>query len=346
MEEKLKIGKTAFIVFSLISSYLLFVFGLDNLLYPDLRWLGYFELLVSFCIFFNALLFWKTGNYSLHSSFYLISLMVIFLLLFLYGGVENTGIFWIFLFPFIVSFLKSPNESLWWNLLYIFLIFLVVILNLLGFLSLPYSGETLLVGMLVFIVVVVLDYLHIKLTLKLYSKIERLAVRDPLTGLYNRAFIFPYLTKELEKVKRKELDRVCVAYIDLDNFKQINDTMGHFVGDKVLKELATFLVNYFRKEDVIARIGGDEFLIVFPNCKPEEIEKRLQELRKEVEKRLSKYGISLSFGLARAPEDGLLPSSLLNIADRRMYEDKRKRKKEGKSLKSRPTLQRHLPDCN
>ena len=325
--KKLKINRTAFIIFSLFSSFLLFIFGLYNLFYPNLRELGYFELLFSLFIFFNALLFLKTDNYAVHSNVYLLSVMAVFLLLLFYGGVENTGIFWTFLFPFIVSFLKSPNESFRWNLLYLFLISLLVIVNALGFISLPYSKETIFIWSLVFTAVLVLDYLHIRLTLELYSRIERLAVRDPLTGLYNRAFIFPYLTKELEKVKRGELERVCVAYIDLDDFKQVNDTMGHFVGDKVLKELATLLVKFFRKEDVIARIGGDEFLIVFSNCKPEEIKKRLQELRKEIERKFSKYKISLSFGLARAPEDGLLPSSLLNIADRRMYEDKRRRGK-------------------
>ncbi|GEM_PF-1481927 len=341
-KNKLKINKTAFIVFSLISSFLLFIFGLSELFSLNLRELGYLELFSSVLIILNALFFLKTNNYNLHSSVYLLSVMVIFILLLIYGGVENTGIFWIFLFPFLVSFLKSPGESLWWNLLYIFLISSVIVLNVLGFISLPYSKEVLFIGMLVFIVVLFLDYLHIKLTLELYSKIERLAVKDHLTGLYNRAFIFPYLTKELEKVKRGEVRRVCVAYIDLDNFKQINDTMGHLVGDEVLKEFSKLLISFFRKEDVVARIGGDEFLLVFSNCKPKEIRERLEELRKKVEKKFAKYKVSLSFGLATAPEDGLLPYSLLGVADRRMYEDKRKKER----FKSRPTLQRHLPDYN
>ncbi len=337
-KKRLEINKRAFIAFSFISSFLLFVFGLGELLFLNLRELGYFELFFSVLIILNALFFLKTRNYTLHSNIYLLSVMVIFILLLIYGGIKNTGIFWIFLFPFLVSFLKSPGESLWWNLLYVFLISSVIVLNMLGLISLPYSREVLFVGMLVLI----LDYLHIKLTLELYSKTERMAVRDPLTGLYNRAFVFPYLTKELEKVKRREIKRLCLAYIDLDNFKQVNDTMGHLVGDKVLKEFSKFLVSFFRKEDVVARIGGDEFLLVFSNCKPKEIKKRLEKLRKEVERKFAKYKISLSFGLATAPEDGLLPSSLLRVADRRMYEDKRKKKR----FKSRPTLQLHLPDYN
>jgi diguanylate cyclase (GGDEF)-like protein len=146
--------------------------------------------------------------------------------------------------------------------------------------------------------------------------------------LYNRAFAFSYLTQELEKVKRRELKNLCVAYIDLDNFKLVNDLLGHSVGDSVLSEIGELLKQHFRRGDVVARIGGDEFIIIFTNCDPIRIKRRLEFLRSKIENKFKKFGLSMSFGIAEAPKDALLPSFLIRIADERMYKNKKSRKME------------------
>jgi diguanylate cyclase (GGDEF)-like protein len=135
------------------------------------------------------------------------------------------------------------------------------------------------------------------------------------------------LKQELEKVKRGEIGILCIIYIDLDNFKYINDLHGHLVGDLALREIAELIKLCFRKGDVVARIGGDEFLIVVTNCKKEPIKERLEELKVQVEEKFKAFKVSISYGIAVAPGDSTDIEELVKIADRRMYSAKRAGKK-------------------
>ncbi|WP_165863679.1 GGDEF domain-containing protein [Phorcysia thermohydrogeniphila] len=174
----------------------------------------------------------------------------------------------------------------------------------------------------------VLVYVYSSVMKSYLDRIYNTAIRDPLTGLYNRTFAFAYLRQELEKVKRGEIKSLCIVYIDLDNFKYINDLHGHSAGDLALKEIAELIRRKFRKGDVVARIGGDEFLIVVSRCRKERIENRLEELKAQVEDKFREFNVSISYGIAVAPLDSTDIEELVKIADKRMYSNKKAKKGE------------------
>lgn len=97
------------------------------------------------------------------------------------------------------------------------------------------------------------------------KELQHLSSTDMLTGLTNRQALYPRLEEELSRARRYEDYRFCLAFLDLDNFKYLNDSFGHNFGDRVLQGFARTLDGHSRTEDVIARLGGDEFVILFPN---------------------------------------------------------------------------------
>ncbi len=169
---------------------------------------------------------------------------------------------------------------------------------------------------------------------KIYNLTYEKAVKDELTGLYNRFYLKDFILRLLRKHKRIPSIEGYLVFIDLDNFKKVNDYFGHEEGDRVLKEFAKLLQAHLRDYDILSRFGGDEFLVFIEgkNFKPE----RLELLRKDLEERMRKYGISFSFGaapLSAIPQDlwkneEKALSYLINLADIRMYEQKRRRKRE------------------
>ena len=324
-DKESKIRKKALVLFSLMAVIFLGVFGYYNYAFA-LKELGIFELISALIVAVNLVFFLIFKNYSLSSTVFLSVITVLFIALLITGGIHRTGIFWLYLYPIITTFLKEPSKALWWNVSFTALIFMVYVADYFGIISLPYDDTTLRQAVVVYFCVLILSYFYSKLSTELVNSMKTLAVRDPLTGLYNRAFALSYLTQELEKVKRRELKNLCVAYIDLDNFKLVNDLLGHSVGDNVLSDIGELLRQHFRKGDVVARIGGDEFIIIFTNCDPKRISRRLELLRTKIENKFKKFGLSMSFGLAEAPKDALLPSFLVRIADERMYRNKKARK--------------------
>ena len=152
------------------------------------------------------------------------------------------------------------------------------------------------------------------------------AIRDPLTKLYNRHYLMERLNELISKAKRNET-KFLLSFIDLNNFKQVNDTYGHEEGDKVLKQVADIIKSNFRSYDLIARYGGDEFIVVIEeDGQYFDINKVLHEINKDIEKALSKYHISISYGIATSDEENTI-EKLISLADERMYENKMKMKK-------------------
>jgi len=155
---------------------------------------------------------------------------------------------------------------------------------------------------------------------------QHLALHDPLTGLPNRTFLAERLAESLAEADRsgKLLALLC---LDLDRFKQVNDTLGHAIGDELLRAVTERLQGCLRKSDTIARLGGDEFVIVqFPVSRAEEagqLAQRIIDLLSEpYDLQLHQVVISTSVGLALAPADATDPHTLLKMADMALYRAK------------------------
>lgn len=158
------------------------------------------------------------------------------------------------------------------------------------------------------------------------SEIQRMAFYDTLTELPNRQFFVEHLKKEMQLAKRwKKL--LAVAFLDLDSFKPINDAEGHAVGDKVLREVAQRIVRCVRGHDVVARFGGDEFLLLLGNISSTEeippiMERVLRAIREPLRIGTQELCVTASCGIAIYPRDGENPEELIQAADLAMYVSK------------------------
>ena len=155
-------------------------------------------------------------------------------------------------------------------------------------------------------------------------RIRHLAHHDPLTGLPNRTLFWSQFSRILHEARR-ENRKVTVAYLDLDNFKTINDTLGHGAGDEVLRTLAGRMSRCIRANDLIVRLGGDEFAIVFSNPDHDQsgVLRRLDRLRNLIADPVmvneAVINATCSMGVAFFPEDGEAAEDLLASADHAMY---------------------------
>jgi len=170
---------------------------------------------------------------------------------------------------------------------------------------------------------------------RLQAKLGNLALTDELTGLYNRRGFMALAERQL-KIGHRSGRGMLLFVMDVDHLKQINDTFGHFEGDRALKRAAEALEETFRNSDVLARLGGDEFAVLAVEASGRSeatIKTRLFESLKAISAEPSRYEISLSVGLARFdPYSRTSIGELLAKADQSMYEQKRRQ--------SRPLLEK------
>ncbi|QHG63261.1 diguanylate cyclase domain-containing protein [Pseudomonas putida] len=157
------------------------------------------------------------------------------------------------------------------------------------------------------------------------------ASHDSLTGLPNRAFFEGRLSRSLRNAARQQ-DHLALLFLDSDHFKQINDSLGHAVGDEVLINVADRVRAQLREHDLVARLGGDEFAVLLtPLHSREDAERIAEKIIASMQLPMLLDGgesliTSLSVGIAYYPDDGSDPASLLNAADAAMYQAKRKRR--------------------
>jgi diguanylate cyclase (GGDEF)-like protein/PAS domain S-box-containing protein len=158
---------------------------------------------------------------------------------------------------------------------------------------------------------------------RLQSQLREQAIRDALTNVFNRRYLEETLDRELSRAEREKYP-LCVIMMDLDFFKDVNDTYGHEAGDMVLKALANTVIQQSRHGDFVCRYGGEEFVLVMPNITMETARQRADTLHQAVNSMQIPYGVfnlttTISMGVAMYPEHGKTKEELVRAADRAMY---------------------------
>lgn len=177
---------------------------------------------------------------------------------------------------------------------------------------------------LLFFLIVVFMTSRLKAALDNEKKLSR---TDPLTGVSNARYFYEFAEREIERARRYN-HQLMIVYIDLDNFKSVNDGLGHLIGDQLLKVVAEEIRHHIRSIDIVARLGGDEFVILLPEISKEDAYKaisRMQAMLAELMTR-NEWEVTFSIGLAAFHETPASVDILIREADNLMYAAKRKGK--------------------
>ena len=163
--------------------------------------------------------------------------------------------------------------------------------------------------------------------MKLREALRAQSICDPLTGWYNRRYMEETLEREIRRAARTKRP-LSVIMLDIDNFKEFNDSFGHEAGDVALQNLCQMLKTQIRSEDVACRYGGDEFVLVLPDTSAELAAQRAEEMRIAVGHAEMQYHgqllkpMTLSFGIATFPADGRTSHELLRASDTALFRAK------------------------
>jgi diguanylate cyclase (GGDEF)-like protein len=166
---------------------------------------------------------------------------------------------------------------------------------------------------------------------ELSQRLRTMAYRDALTGLYNHRYFYEQLSHEIERALRYG-QPLTVLLMDMNNFKQINDTYGHMVGDKFLSLVGQVIAQQVRQSDIGARYGGDEFVVILPNTSVDDARQTAEKLATAVSEASAlapneeQVALGISIGMATCPDDSRSAGDLLEIADARLYEVKAQRR--------------------
>jgi diguanylate cyclase (GGDEF)-like protein len=157
----------------------------------------------------------------------------------------------------------------------------------------------------------------------LQSQLREQAIRDALTNLFNRRYLEETLERELARAAREGYP-LCIVMMDIDHFKDVNDTYGHEAGDTVLKKLANLVTTQSRQGDFVCRYGGEEFVLVMPNISIEIAKERATSLHRSISSLFVVFGrfnlnVTVSMGASWYPKHGETKEELLRAADKALY---------------------------
>ena len=160
--------------------------------------------------------------------------------------------------------------------------------------------------------------------ISLREKLRTQSLRDPLTGLYNRRYMEDALERYVSLAERSS-GSTAVLMLDLDNFKLLNDEHGHAKGDAVLRDVAAQLIGGLRPSDVVCRYGGEELMVILPNCSLDDARLKAESLRVRIEglSEAHEAGVTTSIGIAAIPETSTSIADLVPMADAALFEAKR-----------------------
>ena len=163
----------------------------------------------------------------------------------------------------------------------------------------------------------------IEATQRVLQELREQTIRDSLTSLYNRRFLQDYLERELIRAKRERAP-LALIMMDLDRFKQINDSAGHQAGDEVLVEVGALLTRHVRGSDIACRYGGEEFAVVLPKTTLQSARRRSAEICSAIRRESDRLlGVTASLGVALCPAHAADAQALLRAADHALYQAKR-----------------------
>lgn len=162
---------------------------------------------------------------------------------------------------------------------------------------------------------------------ELEKEVRELAIHDALTGLFNRHYLSERLESEYSRAERAS-HPISFLLMDIDHFKDINDTYGHQAGDYALKTIAQIIMSQIRKSDIACRFGGEEFMIILPNTDMESAVQKADAFRQSISDRVYEFGgkkfsVTISIGIAVYPVHGTENDRILSKADAALYEAKR-----------------------
>ncbi len=190
-------------------------------------------------------------------------------------------------------------------------------------------------------------------SLRLHEALRQQTIRDPLTSLFNRRYMQESLERELRRAIRSKRP-LGIVMLDIDHFKNFNDSFGHHAGDLMLREFSKLLSIHVRGEDIICRYGGEEFVLILPEASVEATRLRAEQLRKATALlRLESHGeslegVTISIGVAGYPDHGDSVEALMRAVDQALYRAKaegRDRVEVARGPKDRPTIV-HLPNSS
>ena len=177
---------------------------------------------------------------------------------------------------------------------------------------------SLLVICMVLVIFIYRRFMHSK---KRNKELDYLATHDPLTNTYNRRILFDFLNRDFTDLTL--LDEYCIIMADIDNFKDVNDSYGHNVGDSILSGVANTLQGCVRQNDIVARFGGEEFCIILPNTSENDAMHVAETMRQKVESsRFDDTTVTCSFGVTSIKFNAKSPKEFIDQADFALYESK------------------------
>lgn len=278
----------------------------------------------------NILILRKTHNATQAASMVLLITITMFSVMLLDGMYQNTALIWFPTFPAIAFFFKGKLEGLIWLGAQLGIVLLIMLAQGLGLAHSPFSNSVLALLMASTTTVGAMVYVYESMRSKAEASLRQareelhhLAHTDMLTGLPNRTAFYTQLPLALNQAKRND-DLLAVLFIDLDNFKPINDTYGHETGDLLLQQATYRLQQRLRSSDYIARFGGDEFVAILPGIhEKNEIsiiaEKLISALATPfiIDGHICNIGVSIGVGLF--PDCASSVDDLVQLADHAMY---------------------------
>lgn len=184
-----------------------------------------------------------------------------------------------------------------------------------------YASITLSLLLAICVVLVVFIYRRFVASKKRNRELDYLAARDPLTNSYNRRILFERLEQDFLNIEL--LDQYCMIMVDIDHFKEVNDTYGHTSGDSVLRSVANILQACVRQNDIVARFGGEEFCIVLHRVSLDQAMRIAETMRYKVEShRFGDISVTCSFGVTSIVFNAATPAELIDQADIALYKSK------------------------